>query len=447
MFGPLGITKANASREEFDGNNWVYFFEKYVSDRKVLLALVQDCCPTQLTDAQNQRSSAVIQTLLTHGIDKSMISSVNKLIETRVLTLELPAFYDEDNAPYPYCVTRYGLILRDSDDPVEELASLLIRKIGKQNLTPELRDYSGEFRSQVLQYCLRTNPEKVLELLGKVDLREIATGMGFVRLDDAKDRRELCFLVLLGLGFFIPLDPIGIKTFQDRLAKLRDELQSSEDENERAGLMSQVYVVVERILKDLCFFYSSAIWGDDLGLDYDDDDIVVQSLAKVLKRRLGFTRPIERLGFGDFVELIRRLSAFTDSNTKNRTRMMKMFERKRVLPLDQMNVLDEVSKFRARFAHAGESLSKAASIQLLDRIVGFVRTIVESEIYPRTIRINYEVTDEYGKSYAEAIDEGGNKWTIYYSDFYVEPEKHHYLMYTKTKEIALKPILIRRFWN
>jgi hypothetical protein len=60
------------------------------------------------------------------------------------------------------------------------------------------------------------------------------------------------------------------------------------------------------------------------------------------------------------------------------------------------------------------------------------------------LRISKEINDEYGKSYAECVDENGDKWLVYTDEFPTTAEA--YFFFSKTQGIAINPILIEKIF-
>jgi hypothetical protein len=58
------------------------------------------------------------------------------------------------------------------------------------------------------------------------------------------------------------------------------------------------------------------------------------------------------------------------------------------------------------------------------------------------MRISKEVSDEYGKSYAECVDEKGKKW-LFYTEEYLETSRP-YFFYSKTPSIAVNPVIVEK---
>ena len=65
------------------------------------------------------------------------------------------------------------------------------------------------------------------------------------------------------------------------------------------------------------------------------------------------------------------------------------------------------------YACKGLSRGDEKCIEMINSTLGLLKHFREKSIVPIVLRISKEVSDEYGKSYAECVDEDGNKWLIY----------------------------------
>jgi hypothetical protein len=65
-------------------------------------------------------------------------------------------------------------------------------------------------------------------------------------------------------------------------------------------------------------------------------------------------------------------------------------------------------------------------------------------IFPLVMRVSREISDEYGKSYAECVDENGDPWLIY-TDEYMDTSRP-YFVYSRTPKIAVNPVIVEKIF-
>jgi len=51
-----------------------------------------------------------------------------------------------------------------------------------------------------------------------------------------------------------------------------------------------------------------------------------------------------------------------------------------------------------------------------------MRALQAAQTYPLVMRMSKEVSDKYGKSYAECLDEKGKRWLLY-AEEYLKPSR------------------------
>jgi hypothetical protein len=151
------------------------------------------------------------QIVLTYLTDKEICDFINSLLVNHEIQIEPSELYEE--VENPWIVTQYGIALLEEGKAIENLADLVKDYFGEKDLLPELKAYSGDFETKVLEYCIMENPEKILlDLFGLPRLRKIARKLGFVS-SNIGDPSELVSLVLRGLGFEVPPSLVGISKY------------------------------------------------------------------------------------------------------------------------------------------------------------------------------------------------------------------------------------------
>lgn len=106
--------------------------------------------------------------------------------------------------------------------------------------------------------------------------------------------------------------------------------------------------------------------------------------------------------------------------------------------------MDKISPFRASFAHTKDYPGDEKCAEILQSVLNLLKNFRESGTYPLVLRISREVSDEYGKSYAECVDENGGEWLVYTDEFPSTSEA--YFFYSKTPRIGINPVLIEKIF-
>jgi len=87
-------------------------------------------------------------------------------------------------------------------------------------------------------------------------------------------------------------------------------------------------------------------------------------------------------------------------------------------------------------------VNRKACLEMVEDLRRF-SVIDENRIYPKVIRVTYEVTNEYGTRYFEAVDDKGSGWTIKYRG--LDPSRP-YFMCSKTNPVAVNPIIVEKIF-
>ena len=459
VLGPLGFLKTVMDRYRSEADEIVGFFEKYLrkeTDLKKLIEELQELIPKEVYSKmfidENSIKPRLIQAILAYADDETMCNSINRLLSRGDIELDIPEAY-ELTSFLPWTITRWGLTLQPETEAIENLATLLRKNFRQEDLSAELRRWSGDFRTKILEYCISENPHEILlHLFGAPRLRKIAKKYGFVNVDRIGDLNELVTLVLLGLGFKVPPKLIGLGHALDSFHTFERDFKKSVNIKQKSGIMSQVYVETERLLRDLTSFYMSFLWKKDIekieeeleekAKELTPSQIKIKALTLVASKRLGVKKPFDRLTFGEFVGIARELNRNIEQSRSLKRKVKKTFNRDWFLSKDNMRSLAEVSSYRANFVHLKKFPGDESCRKILRKLSHFAQELATEKIFPIVLRITREIEDEYGKSYAEAVDENGDRW-ILYTEEWLDPATP-YFMYSKTPSIAINPVLIEK---
>jgi hypothetical protein len=383
-----------------------------------------------------------VQSILAYATDDVICEKTNELVNKGKIKIEIPHLFEMKDQYARFAVTRYGLIYREEGDSVENLRDLLLGKLTEKQLAPELRNYIGDYRSKVLEYCIKHDPLEILvNLFGLPILREIASqwklNIGFSRVNP----REVATLILLKLGFNVPPELEGMEAYARRLKHYESEFMTSSDVEARTASMTRVYVEIERLLKDLANFYVGFLWQNEIS-EFSERENITELLKRKVLKPTKKLKPVDKLTMGDFIHVLRYLNGIAGKNRRLSSRMKKVLERTAMLPKRLMAILDEISPFRSCFTHPKTYPGSDVCRKILDLATEFGEILSHDCIYPTALRITREINDDYGRRYAEGVDENDHRWTIYTRRLLM-PEKH-YMMYSRTNPIAINPVLVQK---
>lgn len=317
--------------------------------------------------------------------------------------------------------------------PVEKLTEILLTEFDKEELEPELCMYKGDFATRVLEYCLDNDPAEIVKkMFGLPRLRKLMEAHN-IPVKNISNDTQLVNCFLNSLGFNIAHEFVGIKEAISKAKKCQQNLAIVR-EKEKIGLMIDLYNELERILKDIFLFYFRFLYRKDLEKE---------SIDTLLSKVFNVSKPIEKLGLGEFISLLRQLNKIISESEEFKNNMQKTFERNCVLSKTNFKILDDVSRYRKFFAHYK---GKIPSIEQCEDIVANISILLgefkTAIIYPDLIRINEIVVNRFGVRCVRAEDEFGGLWKIY-TDVPLDVGKI-YFVYSKTGQITINPILLEK---
>ena len=458
VLGPVGCLKSLVQRSRYEADTISNLFSRYIRGSKLLERVVRtrqiEVSEEVLSSALKMKGSlcmpTLVQLLLMYMNDKEISHLVNLLLGRKEIQIGITGLFED--AEYPWIITRYGITTEPEEEPIENLADLIGKYYDENELGPELKPYSGDFSTKLLAYCIKENPQTILcRLFGIPELRHIAKKLGFVS-DDLGNISDAISLVLLGLGFNVPPDLTGASTYISNIEKCGRDLYEAREPRVRSGIMSQVFVNMERTLRDLVCFYASFLWRKklkDLKSEVEDEmpdlgsrQISIKALDLFMRDKFKIKKAFERLGFGDFISLIKTINNASKESEPLRIELSRKLDKTYVLENRDVRTLDSISPFRASFDHAKDYPGDEKCVEILDSVLKLMKTFQAAQIYPMVMRISKEVSDEYGKSYAECLDENGKKWLLYTEEF-LEPSRP-YFFYSKTPDIAVNPVIVEK---
>ena len=382
----------------------------------------------------------IVQMIHVYFNDENLIHIINSLIASKEIAgPKVHGLYER----YPYSfsnwiITKYGIFRQDPSwkrKPNERLSELLQKKFKEEDLKPELKKYQGVYPMNLLAYCIRENPKKILgQLIGIPDLRSIAKELGIpvARMIESKD--ELIKLILLCLGFNILPDIVGMSQYR----KFLDERCSDIKNKPVKEIMRDVYVETESLLHDLSYFY--ICW---YGKSKDGEKI-----GEIVAELNISDKPFQRLTFGEHIKLIRNLNKKIKRDGALNKRFLSDFGKDHLLPKDKMDILDKISPYRKPFIHPDrdEPLpDRKMCIQIVSHLRNFFEFVEKEEIFPMVIQTKRDVTDEHGVSHYEVSDDGNNVWWVYKDHVGLDVHKL-YFMHTTTKPVAIYPVIIEKIF-
>ena len=373
--------------------------------------------------------------------DENFSFILNQLIANGEIKPIVHGLYE--NYPYTFSdwiITRYGLFKQPSHferAPANALSNLLQKELKQQYLKPELEDYNGEYPYNLLAYCVKENPEKILnKLFGIPQLRNLAENQEIFAAKTIKNNGELIKLILLKLGFRIPLRNVGISYYVKFYTDIANEKKKPIEE-----IMREVYVETEGLLRNLSYFY--ICWYGKKLINVKPED-----LDKLISELNISAKPFRLLTFGQYINVLRTLNARIKKNKILKSKFLDDFGRDYIIPTNQMEILDKVSPYRSSFIHPEpneEIPDRKKCFGIISKFADFSKVIEKESIYPITFQINREVTNEYGTSYYEVSDDKGNELWIYKHGVWLNFNESYY-MYSKTDLVAVNPIIIKKLF-
>lgn len=443
--GPYGILRSTYKRSTSVSNDLMRFFNKDLNRAAFIEFLKVIEIPSNIIPSKNdpllvQKS---IQLIFSSCDDNLIFNTLNSLIDNELIKIDSSEKY------WNFYATPCGLF-KETYGEVDDLAKLLIKEIPEKDLDIELNKEEirdGTLKMRVLELCLRKNPSIILsDLFGFPALRRIARNFSFISVDNISDRKKLIDLILLKLGFKIPPILIGINQYQEKLLDYRAQIQTSiRKREEKIGIMTDIYSQTERILKDLIYFYSANIWADEILSKYEPEE-KLEAAESIIMKKVNNDREIQKASFGKLIQMLRNINNLVNSDERIKKKFIQKFHRSELLDRSHFQALDEVSPYRSRFTHdkKDKQVTNQNCLDIINTLSNLVSDLQEKSVYPNFIRISREITNEYGVNYVEAIDEKGKKWTIKTNEW-IETELS-YFMISKTKPIAIEPIIIEKFW-
>jgi len=385
------------------------------------------------------RSAKALQIICKYLNDEKIISIINGLVACKQIAgpkthgLYERYLYSFSN----WIITKYGIFKQDplwERKPNERLSELIQKKVRKENLEPELEPYQGDYPVNLLAYCVREDPKKILDhLTGIPDLRNIAKELGIPAAQMIKSKDELIKLILLRLGFNIPPEIVGISQYR----KLLDDYYSDIDNNKPVKeIMRDVYAETENMLRDLSYFY--ICW-------YAKSKEKINEMLSELNIS---DKPFQRLTLGEHIKLVRTLNTKIKRDGALKKRFLSDFDKDYILPKDKLDLLDKISASRKPFVHIDKDEplpDREECIQIVSYLQDFSEFIEKEEIFPMVIQTKRDVTDEYGMSHYEVVDDKNNEWWVYKDNLWLDVHKS-YFMRTATKQVAISPVIIEKIF-
>ena len=465
VFGPLGFLKSVTKRSHLDSMEVTDVFTKYIRGENLVEKLPDESrgkIPKEVLQIITRKEgisdiSLFKQLVLTYFNDQEICDLVNKLLAKEKIKIDMTVLY-ENIEFLDWIITRYGLVLKPEEEPINNLVNLISKHYGEEDLGPELKAYSGDFSTKLLEYCIMESPEVILRrLFGLPALRKIAKRLGFVS-DKIESADEIVALVLLGLGFDVPPTLTGATAYLNNIRKFRRDLSESRDVGVRSGVMTRVFVEMEKAMRDLVHFYTAFLWNeqlDELESDIEEEikelsprQVKMKALDIFIRKKrpqiFRIDKPFERLGFGDLIGLARRINNAVQEVASLKKKMAKSFGRPWILENKEIKMLDNVSPYRSSFAHTSDYPGDEKCDEIVRMMENFMEVIQSKKIYPLVMRISKEVGDEYGKRYAECIEENGDRWLVY-TDEYLETSRP-YFVHSKTPRIAVNPVIVEKIF-
>lgn len=444
VIGPLGMTTSVEERNTTYGGSILDFLETYFDSRtaEAFLNISRLREKITLSAAEPITTDDIFQLILTHISNEQFVQIANSLIKDGTLKFPSNEEYDE------FCASPVGLFVRDEGyDALGNLAEILLKYLGENNVTQDFGLPNGEVKSALLAKLLLDRYERVMnDHFGISQLKQIGKDLGLVAVSSIPDKQKLIELLMFRIGFNLPKSPRGIR---DRIESIDEMLKDLAKENTaiQKGTVTSIFVVLEGIIKDLVCFYSAAFWEDDIDDLASAEEVGrLEGLEQFLENKfpkLGRIKPLHKLTLGQLKNVLLSLDSesLKDAGVAKKTK--NMLSRDTILTIDQHNMLDSVSKLRAKFAHdVPEVVHSEDCLESIGLIRKLLQSFLDEGTYPIPVSVMKEITNEYGVLYFEGVDDLGNVWKLKGGI-----PLGLCLMKTGKPPVAIDPVIVERFWS
>lgn len=444
--GPLGITKAKIERRDSDADDLIELLSDHITKKtfpylRQLAAFLPREIQLDITD--ELFLSKLNQLIISYGEDKQILQILNQLIEKGIIIILKEKKY------WNFVATPCGIFAESLYDQVEMLTDIQLENIPNDDLDNELKREgfrSGPLRERLYGKCIKTPPDSILDKqFGISHLKRIGRKFGLVNLNKISNKDELIRYLLIRIGFTLPLKIEGVVDYISILKSYKTQVEKAMKDDVIAGIMNNVYVASEKILKDLIYFHISCFWPEINEQD-DRDGMIVLARKKIIEAfdERDFTGP----SFGQLVYVMKKMNKFVSENNKNKRTVRKLFGRTHFFTPKVVERLIIINKNRAQFTHDSKPSQQIEILlrpmAIIDELINIAEKFHIKKIYPIAFRVTREITNEYNISYSEAVDEDKQTWIIQIKDG-LEPGEIG-MMYAKTEGIAIEPPLIIKFW-
>lgn len=445
VVGPLGITRAKENRKAMAADELASLLSEYITndtyEEFVKYVKIQDDDIKNISD--QLRPLAVQQLLLSNYSIQEIISIFNKLIDEKVIKIENVRKY------WNCTITPCGLIIDIEAEPIQNLVDILIKKIPNDDLEKELarKGYSsGTLSDRVYALCMEEKPEQILDReFGKSDLKQLAKNLGLVNVAEIDDKSSLIQYVMLKLGFTLPQKPRGISNYLEELEQFGKALRNTN--SDETGIITKVYVIIEKVLKDLIYFYSFILVTDLLRKK--DVEEIGDEINKKIKEKFSLETNVSRLMLGKLLNLLKKLNDASEEDNLFKNFIKEKLQREELIPHIYLDEIGTIIDNRARFTHDHDASKKPSKLlsssQIIESAIRIMKRFVEDKIYPTSINVIKEISDQYNNNYYEVLLENGNTLVVVTDNYGLEIGKP-WFMINFTDKIAVKPIIVERFW-
>jgi hypothetical protein len=444
VIGPLGMTTSIEERDTTSGSSIMDFLDAYfnmhISEAFLNVSELDE--KFSLPVSESRTTHDIYQLILTHMTNAQFIRFTNRLINDRILRVTSNEEYDD------FCACPLGLFVRDEEtDALDGLANTLLNYLGEEDVKRDFGLQNREVKSALLGKLLIDRPERVLnDFFGLGILKRILADLGLVGADTTFDKQKLVEFLMFRIGFNIPESAKGIRS---RIASIDETVSKLRNENVaiQKGTITSMFVELEGIIKDLVCFYSMAFWEDEIhDLTNTEELDYLGALGLFLEKKfpnLGRIKPLHKLTLGQLKNVLLSLDSESSKDSATAKKTENMLSRDSILTNEQRSMVGSISKLRPKFAHdTPEVVHPEDYSESIGLIRKFFQSLLDEGTYPITITVNKEITNEYGVSYYEGVDEFGNVWKLKNGI----PYFGLCLMKAERPPVAIDPVIVDKFW-
>jgi len=313
-----------------------------------------------------------------------------------------------------------------------EFLSEYLNSDEKRRLLNKLKSdyhYEGNDYLILCEYCLKENPERILEdhfTIGQ--LQNISKTP-----NTPNDKPKIIKDILLDMGYIIPEGMIGITDIKIKMENIYLEINRTAMLQNKIEKARTACEYIEKIILSLIIFYGKILFGNNYKEDFN------KSNRQFFSKEKGMT-------FGVLFDLLKDFQKKCLENMNLNQKLVELFNRNYLIT-EQAEILEKYSdvvKYRNDLSHHDRSdeQKKIAVDKAVKLSLKFISHLDANNIFPKLIRIEQIIIDSYGRKKIECIDERGITEQIYTNEN-IDYTKN-YFMHPLNNPLRIFPLLVEK---